>query len=124
MASPILAQERALASPGIGGAPRRVVLMGRRSASILPEDCSTNSRSGRLDHVQERSGRITGIQPEYNGNTTEIEPDNNRAPRNLLQRSTPSIPTAHALPANLSPNRLARLAGPGASWENHHPKPA
>jgi hypothetical protein len=111
MASPILAPARAIASAGIGGAPRRVVLMGRRSALILPEDCSTNTRSGRLDQVQERSGCITGVQPEYNGNTTEIEPNNNRAPRNLLQRTTPSIRTAQALPNNLSPNQLARMPG-------------
>jgi hypothetical protein len=109
MASPILARARAIASAGRGGAPRRVVLMGRRSALILLEDCSTNSRSGRLDHVQERSGCETDVKPIWNGNATELEPNNNRAPRHLLQRTTPSIRTAQALPNNLRPNRLARM---------------
>jgi hypothetical protein len=30
--------------------------------------------------------RRTGEQPQYNRNTTEIEPDNNAAPRYLLLR--------------------------------------
>ena len=35
-------------------------------------------------------GRITGEQPKYNRNTTEMEPNNNRPPRHL--RATSSLP--------------------------------
>jgi len=124
MASPFRAQARAITNPRKDGALSRAILLDQRSPLCLPTDCSTNSRLGRLDHVQERSRRITGVQPEYNGNTTEIEPNNNRPLRHLLQRSTPTIRTAHALLSNLSPNRFARMVGPDASWETHDPKPA
>jgi hypothetical protein len=111
MASSILARAGAFASPGKGGTPRRVVQLDRHRALVLPKECFTNSRSGRLDRAQERSGCETDVEPMWNGNETELEPNSNAAPRHLLQRTTPSVRTAKALPANLSPNRLARMAG-------------
>ena len=53
----------------------------------------------------------TDEQPINNRNTTGLQPNNNGAPRYLLQRIIPSIRMAQALTGNLSRNRLGRMTG-------------